>query len=62
MLILTRKMGQAIKIGDDITITLLEGRKGQVRVAIDAPREVEVHREEIYKRIQDGIPQVKASP
>ena len=52
MLILTRKSGERITIGDDIVITVLEIKGGQVRLGVEAPREVEVHREEIYKRIQ----------
>ena len=52
MLILTRRMGERPLIGDEITISVL-GRKGQqVRVGIDAPRDVAVHREEIYKLIE----------
>ena len=52
MLILTRRVGEAIKINDDVTIVVL-GLKGyQVRLGIDAPKEVSVHREEIYQRIQ----------
>ena len=52
MLILTRRMGERLLIGDEITISVL-GRKGQqVRVGIDAPRDVAVHREEIYKLIK----------
>jgi carbon storage regulator len=52
MLILTRKIGQTIKIGDDVDITVLGVQGKQVRIGIDAPREVSVHREEIYKRIE----------
>ncbi|MBN1614950.1 MAG: carbon storage regulator CsrA [Deltaproteobacteria bacterium] len=52
MLILTRKLGESIKIGGDITITLLELKGNQIRIGIEAPREVSVHREEIYRMIQ----------
>ena len=52
MLILTRSQGETIYIGDDIRITVLGTNGGQVRLGIDAPQNVEVHREEIYQRIQ----------
>jgi carbon storage regulator len=48
MLILTRTVGQKIKIGDDVGITVLGVQGNQVRIGIDAPREVSVHREEVY--------------
>ena len=54
MLILTRKVGEALKIGDDVTITVLSVKGHQVRVGIDAPKDVSVHREEIYNRIKFG--------
>ncbi len=53
MLVLTRKLGENIRIGDSIKITVLEVRSGQVKLGIDAPPEVKVHREEIYVRIQE---------
>ncbi|MDM1716478.1 carbon storage regulator CsrA [Thiopseudomonas alkaliphila] len=52
MLILTCSQGETICIGDDIRITVLGTNAGQVRLGIDAPQDVEVHREEIYQRIQ----------
>jgi len=51
MLILTRRNNEAIKIGDDVTITVLAIRGSQVRLGIQAPKEISVHREEIYQRI-----------
>jgi carbon storage regulator len=54
MLILTRRPNEAIKIDDDVTVTILSIKGMQVRIGIDAPADVAVHREEIYKRIQNG--------
>lgn len=51
MLVLTRKVGEVIRIDHDIKVTVLEVRSGQVKLGIDAPPEVEVHREEIYQKI-----------
>ncbi|MEP4148585.1 MAG: carbon storage regulator CsrA [Halioglobus sp.] len=51
MLVLSRKAGESLVIGDDIVITVLEIRSQQIRIGISAPREVDVHREEVYERI-----------
>ena len=56
MLILTRRVGESLKVGDDITITVLGVKGNQVRIGVNAPRDVAVHREEIYNRIQDDDP------
>jgi carbon storage regulator len=52
MLILTRRVGETIVIGDDVIITVLGIKGNQVRIGINAPKDVSVHREEIYQRIQ----------
>jgi carbon storage regulator len=52
MLILTRRVGETVMIGDDVTITVLGVKGNQVRVGINAPKTVAVHREEIYERIK----------
>ncbi len=52
MLILTRRVGEKLIIGDDIIITILSLKGNQIRVGIDAPREVKVHRQEVFDRIQ----------
>jgi len=52
MLILTRRVGEKLIIGDDVTVTILSLKGNQIRVGIDAPRSIKVHREEVFQRIQ----------
>jgi carbon storage regulator len=52
MLILTRRLGESIIIGDDVTLTILGVKGHQVRIGVNAPKELSVHREEIYEKIQ----------
>ena len=56
MLILTRRPGETIRIGEDIEVTILSQRGDQFRVGITAPKEVPVHRDEVYRRIKDEEP------
>ena len=67
MLILTRRAGEALMIGDDVSITVLGVKGNQVRLGIEAPRSIAVHREEIYRRIKreqagGGSPPEEAPP
>ena len=54
MLILTRKVNESLKVGDDVTLTVLGIKGGQIKIGINAPRDIEVHRQEIYEKIQNG--------
>ena len=53
MLILTRKTGESIMIGDSVVVKVLGVRAGQIKIGVEAPKDLSVHREEIYKRIQE---------
>lgn len=53
MLILTRRVGETLMVGDDVTVTVLGVKGNQVRIGVNAPKDVAVHREEIYERIRN---------
>lgn len=62
MLILSRKMGESIRVGDDVTVTVLGVARGQVKIGIEAPRELTVHREEVYLRIKEDKAREETRP
>jgi carbon storage regulator len=62
MLILTRRANEKLMVGDKITITVLGVNAGQVRIGVDAPKDIPVHREEIYERIKRGKKAGSGSP
>jgi len=53
MLILTRRIGEKLVIGENVTVTILAAKGSQIRIGIEAPRDIQVHREEIFQRILD---------
>lgn len=54
MLVLTRRVDESLMVGDDVTVTVLDIKGNQVRIGIDAPKDIPVHREEIYERIRNN--------
>lgn len=62
MLILTRRVGETLMIGDEVTVTVLGVKGNQVRIGINAPKDIAVHREEIYQRIKGETGHVATEP
>ncbi|PAV24554.1 carbon storage regulator CsrA [Tamilnaduibacter salinus] len=62
MLILTRRVGETLMVGDEVTVTVLGVKGNQVRIGVNAPKDVAVHREEIYQRIQSEQDDDSAGP
>jgi carbon storage regulator len=62
MLVLSRKLGENIRIGDEIKVIVLDVRGGQVKLGIEAPNSVQVHRQEIYLRIQEANRRAASAP
>ena len=62
MLILTRRVGETLMIGDEVTVTVLGVKGNQVRIGINAPKDLAVHREEIYQRIRRELEGRKDAP
>lgn len=56
MLILSRRSGESIRIGDEVTITILQIKGGQIKIGINAPKEIAVHREEVFQRLAQELP------
>ena len=61
MLVLTRRSGESVRIGDDVTVTVLDVRGDVVRVGIQAPRSVPVHRDEVYRELRQANQQAAVS-
>jgi carbon storage regulator len=62
MLILTRRVGETVVIGDDVTVTVLGVKGNQVRLGVNAPKEIAVHRQEIFERIQKEQEEAAQAP